>query len=89
VNLNDDQIAHLENEVDQGKKAQHAYNGYFQKYYEDKCSELYARFLSSETNEEAENIRGVLTAINEINENLLQTIETGNLAKKQLTGGGK
>jgi len=84
VNLNDDQIAHLEHEADQGKKAQHAYNGYFQKYYEDKCSELYARFLSSETNEEASNIRGVLTAINEINENLLQTIETGNLAKKQL-----
>ena len=84
MNLNDDQIAHLEHEADQGKKAQHAYNGYFQKYYDDKCAELYARFLSSETNEETSNIRGVLTAINEINENLLQTIETGNLAKKQL-----
>ena len=84
MNLTDDQIAHLEHEANQGKKAHNAYNEYFQKYYDDKCAELYDRFLSFETNDEAANIRGVLTAINEINENLLQTIETGNFAKKQL-----
>jgi hypothetical protein len=84
LNLNRDQIAHLEEEADDGSKASHAYHGYFKKYYDRKCEELYARFLSAEHDQEAMQIRGTLTALNELNEDLLQKIETGILARKQL-----
>ena len=87
MNTNDDQADQLEYEKDQGQRASHAYNGYFKAYYKDKCDQLYVRFISAETDEEALQIRGTLQALNEMNDDLLQKIETGELASKQLNSG--
>jgi hypothetical protein len=84
VNPTEDIITQLHHEADIGNKALHAYQGYFKEYYDTKCNALYELFLSAEHDEEALQIRGTLTALNEMNEDLLQKIETGNLARKQL-----
>jgi hypothetical protein len=84
VKPTDDIIAQLQHEADIGNKALHAYQGYFKEYYDAKCDDLYTQFKYAGYEQDFIRIRGVMTALNELNEDLLQKIETGNLARKQL-----
>jgi len=82
--MNELLIDQLNIEASVGRKAEIAYVDFFKEYYADKTTELYGRFLNAETDEEALQVRGTLFALNELNDDLLLKIETGNIARQQL-----
>ena len=77
----------LRQEIEKGNRAIHAYEMYVKEFIERVEADLYQQFLSVSTQEENTilEIKRLSTALAALKHAILQDIETGKLAEKQLS----
>jgi hypothetical protein len=72
----------IEEQIDFGGRAERAYHTYFKAYFENRYEGLYEKFKSDEA-EELLAIKAELRAIQVVERDLLNAIDTGRLARIQ------
>jgi hypothetical protein len=72
----------VEEQIDFGGRAERAYHSYFKAYFESRYEGLYEKFKSDEA-EELLAIKAELRAIQVVERDLLNAIDTGRLARIQ------
>jgi hypothetical protein len=73
----------VEEQIDFGGRAERAYHTYFKAYFENRYEGLYEKFKSDEA-EELLAIKAELRAIQVVERDLLNAIDTGRLARIQI-----
>ena len=73
----------VEEQIDFGGRAERAYHSYFKAYFENRYEGLYEKFKSDEA-EELMAIKAELRAIQVVERDLLNAIDTGRLARIQI-----
>lgn len=87
-NMNNDLEGQLQNEIEKGKQARQAYESYLRAYIERMSTEIYADFVSANSDVDSYEIMQIKyrhDALLSLENNILRDIETGKIAEHQLS----
>ena len=86
--LSHDKADRLKEELHNADRAERAWSLYLKDYVERKNAEYYNEFINTNDMTKAMEIKRLQMALKEFTQDILSTMDTGKLARKQLEQGG-